>query len=88
MKFKFNNTFVRKTVIVKSDYGVEYRHKVHNGNEIWLYWFGAPFRLKMEDDGSFTIAQEGLRGPDRNTMVGVSDPTTIRQNVRTPIIER
>ena len=29
---------------------------------MWLYWFGAPFKLKMEDDGSFTIAQEGLRG--------------------------
>lgn len=62
MKFKFNNPFVRKTVIVKSDCGVEYRNKVHNGNEVWLYWFGVPFRLKMEDDGSFTIAQEGLRG--------------------------
>lgn len=62
MKLKFNNPFTRKTVIVKNDYGVEYRHKVHNGNEVWLYWFGAPFRLKMEDDGSFIIAQEGLRG--------------------------
>lgn len=45
-----------KTVLATNLFtGVTYRFTVHNNNQIWLSWFGVPFKLRMIENNKLLI---------------------------------
>lgn len=52
-----------RTVLARANMGGEwFRFKVHKGNQIYLYWFGYPFPLELQEDGSTICKKEGIKG--------------------------
>ena len=42
--------------------GEWFRFKVHKDKRIYLYWFGYPFPLELQEDGSTICKKKGIRG--------------------------
>jgi hypothetical protein len=42
-----------------------FRFKVQSRNQIYLDWFGYPFPLEMQKDGTFICKKKGIRGYNR-----------------------
>lgn len=56
-----------KTVLARADYGGEwFRFKVHEGDQIYLSWFGHPFPIELQEDGSTICKKEGIRGYNKS----------------------
>lgn len=52
-----------KTVLAKPEFGGEwFRFKVHKGNQIYLDWFGYPFPVELQEDGSTICKEEKVVG--------------------------
>lgn len=52
-----------RTVLARADLGGEwFRFKVHEGNQIYLHWFGYTFPLELQEDGSTICKKKGIRG--------------------------
>lgn len=50
-----------RTVLARADYSKEwFRFKVHKGNQIYLEWFGYPFPLELQEDGSTICKKKGV----------------------------